>query len=123
MALREEVESLTGDGPWAPAADWIDEDTHLTLVMDVPGVAAEHLALQEEGDTVTVSGQRPAPERRLVAERPGGSFRRTLGFPEPVLPQSGEAQLIAGVLTVRFQKRHPTIDVGARELPENRGGP
>ncbi|MCP2013048.1 HSP20 family protein [Deinococcus sp. HSC-46F16] len=116
MTLREEVETLgTLGGPWTPPADWVDEDTHLRLLLDVPGVDPESLEMHEEGGAVTVAGRREAPARLLHGERPGGTFSRTLTFPEAVVPNSGEAQLAAGVLSVRFEKRHPTIEVATRE--------
>ncbi|WP_019010495.1 Hsp20/alpha crystallin family protein [Deinococcus aquatilis] len=120
MNLREEVETLGSARPWTPAADWIDNDSHLTLLLDVPGVNLDSLALSEEDDTVTIQGERPTPDQTLghvlSAERASGKFTRTLVFPEAVLPQSGEARLSAGVLTIQFEKRHPTIDATAQEL-------
>lgn len=118
MTLREEVETLAALGPWTPAADWCDGDSHLELHVDVPGVQADTLELFEEGDTVTVAGRRAEPARRLGGDRPSGTFRRTLTFPEPVLPQTGQASLSHGVLTVRFEKRHPTINVAADRMPD-----
>lgn len=115
MTLREEVETLGSGSPWTPPADWVDEDTHLLLLLDVPGVDPGSLELEEEGPNVTVAGRRDLPARRLGAERPGGTFARTLRFPEPVVPQSGQAHLAGGVLQVRFEKLHPTIDVDASE--------
>ena len=123
MNLREEVETLGGVGPWTPAADWTAEDSHLVLHLDVPGVLPDSLELLEEGNTVTVAGERPALERRLQGERPAGTFRRTFTFPDEVLPQTGEAHLLAGVLSVRFQKRHPTIDVNVSDLDEGAAQP
>ncbi|WP_034409164.1 Hsp20/alpha crystallin family protein [Deinococcus murrayi] len=117
MNLREEVETLGTLGAWTPPADWVDEDTHLRLLLDVPGVDPQSLEMQEEDGAVTVAGRRDVPLRLLSGERPGGTFRRTLPFPEAVVPGSGEAQLTAGVLSVRFEKRHPTIDV-----PSEHGG-
>jgi HSP20 family protein len=115
MTLREEVETLgVGAGPWIPAADWADEDAHLTLYLDVPGIDPDRLEMHEEDGMLTVAGERTAPEGLLSAERAAGIFRRVLAFPREVLPQTGEAQLAGGVLTVRFQKKHPTIDVGVR---------
>ncbi|MBB5375241.1 HSP20 family protein [Deinococcus metalli] len=116
MTLREEVETLGSGGPWIPAADWTDEDTHLILHLDIPGVSADSLELLEEGSTVTVSGERPALARLIGGDRPAGAFRRSFTFPQDVLPQTGEAQLRHGILSVRFQKRHPTIDVHAEDL-------
>ena len=118
MTIREGVENLTAPLPWTPAADWVDEGTHLLLLLDVPGVNPESLALSEEGETVTVSGERPAPSALLSSERPQGSFTRTLTVPEDILPQTAQAQLLGGVLSVRFEKRHPTIDVSSRSADE-----
>lgn len=111
MTLREEVETLSQAGDWVPAADWIDAGTHLHLLLDVPGVNPQSLHLSEEGSEVTVSGERERPAQVLLQGRPSGAFSRTLSFPEEVVPQTGEASLQAGVLTVRFEKVHPTIDV------------
>ncbi|WP_291424583.1 Hsp20/alpha crystallin family protein [Deinococcus sp.] len=115
MTIREGVENLSRPLVWTPAADWIDEGTHLLLLLDVPGVEADSLALSEGLHEVTLSGQRRAPayssNHLISAERPQGTFSRTLAFPEEVVPQTGEAQLQHGVLSVRFEKKHPTIDV------------
>ncbi|MGX9686603.1 Hsp20/alpha crystallin family protein [Deinococcus wulumuqiensis] len=123
MTLREEVEALAHDGPWTPAADWRDAGTHLELLLDVPGVDPASLALEEDGGQLTVSGERQdaAGEGRplLSRERPSGRFSRLLSFPEPVRPESGDATLAGGVLTVRFEKLHPTIDVTAHPAPGN----
>lgn len=119
MTLREEVELLGRGGPWQPAADWQDAGTHLVLLLDVPNVDAESLSLSEEGNTLTVTGERVAPRRLLYSERPAGAFERTLTFPEEVVPQSGQANLSGGVLTVTFEKKHPTIDIAADDLSED----
>ncbi|MVN88856.1 Hsp20 family protein [Deinococcus sp. HMF7620] len=116
MTLREEVETLSAPAVWSPAADWTEDDTHLLLCLDVPGVAAETLEVQEDGGQVTVAGHREAAPRLLSGERPSGPFSRTLTFPEAVLPQSGVASLSSGVLTIRFEKRHPTINVPSSDL-------
>lgn len=111
MTIREGVENLGQPGRWHPAADWVDSGTHLLLLLDVPGVNLDSLALEEQGNTVTVSGERDAPEHVLSAERPSGTFSRALHFPQDVLPQTGQASVKNGVLTVQFEKKHPTIDV------------
>lgn len=116
MTIREGVENLSQPTAWHPAADWIDEDSHLLLLLDIPGVDGESLALHEDGEQVTISGERPSPTRLISEERPSGSFSRTLPFPERVVPQSGQASLVQGVLTVRFEKLHPTINVTSDEV-------
>ncbi len=118
MALREEVEQLGTAFPWEPAADWHDLGTHLLLVMDVPGLDAEHLELLEEGDDLTIAGERGEvlDGELLSRERPGGRFVRTLSFPVPVRSGSAEASLSGGVLKVRFEKQRKTwLQLGTGE--------
>lgn len=111
MQLREEVEGFSATGPWEPAADWLDQGTHLLLVMDLPGLEPGNLQLSEQGDELTVAGERQTggEGEPLSRERAGGSFSRTLLFPEPVCPDSGQASLHNGVLSVRFEKRQKTL--------------
>lgn len=113
MNIREGVENLTQPIVWNPAADWADEGTHLLLLLDVPGIDADSISLSESDGTVTISGERSADLNWLSTERPQGSFNRTLAFPEEVVQRSGQASLVAGVLAVRFEKKHPTIDVSS----------
>ncbi|WP_407539394.1 Hsp20/alpha crystallin family protein [Deinococcus radiomollis] len=118
MNLREEVEQLGAAFPWEPAADWHDLGTHLLLVMDVPGLDAEHLELLEEGDDLTIAGERvEQPGGELLSrERPGGRFVRTLSFPAAVRAGSAEASLSGGVLKVRFEKGRKTwLQLGPSE--------
>lgn len=123
MTVREEAEGLLEHGEargFVPAADWLDGGSHLTLLLDVPAVEAASLEMEEDGDHLTVAGTRaslpPGAGRLLLSERRAGTFSRTLVFPEPVVPGSGEASLEAGVLRVCFTKLHPTIDAAYREL-------
>ena len=118
MNLREEVEQLGTAFPWEPAADWHDLGTHLLLVMDVPGLDAEHLELLEEGDDLTIAGERGEvlDGELLSRERPGGRFVRTLSFPVAVRSGSAEASLSGGVLKVRFEKQRKTwLQLGTGE--------
>ncbi|AWN23115.1 heat-shock protein [Deinococcus irradiatisoli] len=122
MQLREEVETLASGGPFAPDADWLDSGTHLTLIADVPGCSLESLMLEDDGEAVTLSGERLAlPESRgvLHRERRTGRFSRRLPFPVAVVSHSGEASLVSGVLSVRFEKVHKTIEAQEWEEPQD----
>lgn len=115
MQLRQEVEALSHGTPWVPPADWLETDTELLLIMDVPGVEKDAFELLEEENAIVVRGSRPAPEvdgAFLSVERPQGSFQRTFSLPVETVPGSGQAQVRAGVLVVRFEKRHKIIDHG-----------
>ena len=124
MTVREEAEALSqGEARgFVPLADWLDEGSTLTLLLDVPAVEPGTLEMQEDGGVLTVAGERaslpPEAGRLLLSERRAGRFSRTLAFPEAVVPGSGEASLQAGVLRVQFRKQHPTIDATYRELDD-----
>lgn len=113
MQLRQEVEALSDGAPWVPPVDFYETDDTLVLVMDVPGVEADAFELVEEEGGVTVRGQRARIDlggAALAVERPQGGFSRTLRLPVETLPGTGVANLRAGVLVVRFEKRHKIID-------------
>jgi HSP20 family protein len=113
MQLRQQVESIDGNTPWVPPVDWVESDTELHLVVDVPGVEPDAFELLEEGDRVTISGTRPTLDLGgtiLTGERPHGQFQRALSLPVETLPGTGRAQMRAGVLIVSFEKRHKIID-------------
>lgn len=115
MQLREQVETLTAGGLWEPAADWLETDDQLLLMLDAPGTEASGLDLSVDGDSLTVRGRRvdgELPGQLIERGRPGPVFERRLRFPREVVAGSGEASLRAGVLTIRFEKRHKTIEHG-----------
>lgn len=112
-AIRERVARLSA-GVWTPAADWYATDDAVILVVDVPGVDSSSLEVAVRSDTVTVAGERAdtALGAPTLRERPFGRFERSLRVPEPVEPDTGEAQCRGGVLEIRLRKLHRTIDVG-----------
>ncbi|MBB6096734.1 HSP20 family protein [Deinobacterium chartae] len=115
MKLRQEVENLEVGGPWSPAADWLETDTHLILLMDLPGVDPESLEVEESEEGLTLAGAREQLDLEgevLGRERPQGSFTRSLELPREIVPGSGEARLRNGVLVLRLEKRHKTINAG-----------
>lgn len=119
MQLREEIETLASGGPYSPDADWLSSGTHLTLITDVAGCSLESLILEDDGETLTLSGERsslPEDQDILHRERRTGRFSRRLPFPVAVVAQSGEASLVSGVLSVRFEKVNKTIEA------QNEGG-
>ena len=83
-------------------------DTYV-ITAAVPGLKAEDLHLEVLGDTVTLSGELPAPElgehdQWLLRERRSGKFVRTLTLPTEVEGAQAEASVEQGVLTVRLPK-------------------
>jgi len=111
-----------GGGFFRPPVDISYHDRVFTVRMDIPGIGPENISIEAMGNTLSITGTVPPPERpgpcRLM-ERPSGRFRRTLDFPGEVDVDRIEASLADGVLTVRVPvpslERDPTrIEVKVR---------
>ena len=75
----------------------------------VPGLNSDDLNLEVLADTVTIRGEVKAPEGQdggswLLRERRFGKFARTLTLPTEVDASHAEANVEAGVLTIRLPK-------------------
>jgi HSP20 family protein len=79
-----------------------------TVVAEVPGIALEHIDLTVMGDTLTIKGDRKAPEiaeeRYHRQERRFGYFNRLISIPERVGPEGISAVLKDGLLIVTLPK-------------------
>ena len=82
------------------------EDGYLVLV-DLPGIKSEDVAVELIDQVLTISGSRAPVEtgeaQRL--ERPSGSFVRRLTLPKGVDSEKVMAEYKEGVLEVRIPKR------------------
>jgi HSP20 family protein len=117
---------VAGAPRWTPAVDLVEREGSYVLVADLPGMAEDDIAIEVEGDTLTLSGARTLHEetRRehgvIRAERAAGSFRRTLTLPEGVDAERISASFDRGVLEVSIPKpeqakpRRVSIEVGRR---------
>ncbi len=96
------------DLAYAPVSvDVRDDGEAFVLSAQMPGVAAEDLKIEIEGDTISVRGEikpDPAEAEYLMRERFIGKVGRTLTMPVALDPDHTEAKLEAGVLTLRVSK-------------------
>jgi len=117
-----------------PPADILVTDEDVSVYMDVPGLTADNLEIELENDVLTVRGERPFPydtESRDFAlqriERSFGRFERVLRVPRGLDPESIEASLADGVLSLRIPRPEPVrprrIEVrqGARDATAGNG--
>jgi HSP20 family molecular chaperone IbpA len=93
---------------FTPPIDVIGTETELILELGIPGVGGEDVDIEQEGDSLIISGARPtdvALDGRIyfLAEMPRGPFRRQIRLP---LPTSGAPRLEVdkGVVRVRLTK-------------------
>jgi HSP20 family protein len=98
---------------FAPPADLVEDEDGITVYLDVPGVRPEDLEIELENDVLVVRGARPFPYRAeggegaavvRRTERGFGRFERSLRVPQGLDPNTVEASLRDGVLTLRIPK-------------------
>lgn len=106
---------------YVPAADILETENEIRLMMDLPGHDAASLQIKLEGDTLTVQSERKQETQSngyLRAERAHGVFARSFVFPNTVDPNKCEARYENGVLTVTLPKREEakprTINIKVR---------
>jgi HSP20 family protein len=78
----------------AALADVYENDDEILIVSDFPGVTSESLEVHLEGTQLTLEGKRA-----------GATLRRSFQVPATIDAAGVEANLNAGVLTVRLPKR------------------
>lgn len=105
-----------------PVDVYAEGDAYI-ITAAVPGLSPDDLKIEILDDVVTLQGEispdgKSEEGERLVHELYEGSFTRSLRFPEPLDPDSAEAQLENGVLKVRIMKseaaRPKVIEVKAK---------
>ena len=99
------------EAPRLPRLDVIEREAAYDVVLDMPGVAREHLDVVVEGRRLTVS-TRPAAaapvdaaQRILHRERGTCGYARSLLLPEELDDAQSKARLENGVLTLTLPKR------------------
>lgn len=113
--LQEEFDR--GFAPWSagiaqagfPAVNMWQGENSIALTAELPGFKADDIDMQVKEDTLTISGQRTAPEVGEKAvwhlrERPFGKFARTVRLPFRVDADSVEARFRDGVLEIELQR-------------------
>ena len=102
--------TVWGVGSRLPINIYADAEGY-TFVAVVPGMKADELSIETEGNTVKISGETIAPAlaadekvRTLRNEIGFGKFSRTFEMPEDIDADKIEASLESGVLTVRVPK-------------------
>ncbi len=104
-----------------PALNILEDDDHLFIEAEMPGVAPNALEVNVTDHTITVAGTRtidaPTDGTSIRRERSDVRFERTLRLPVAIEPDGIDACLSGGVLTVTLPKVRPArtrrIDVRA----------
>lgn len=94
--------------PPPPAADVIEEDEQVRVLVDLPGVHEKDLDLTLQGNSVVVEGDRRDPHPGTTPRKGEihyGKFRREVNLPCEVLAEDIDATLRNGVLEIRLPRR------------------
>ena len=93
--------------PWTggPLAMWQDED-HLWVEVEVPGVAEADVEVTVHKETLTIKVERKPEEGRryLYNSRSYGRSERAIALPEPVHSEAVQATLKDGILRIELPK-------------------
>lgn len=91
-----------------PALNVWEKQDKVFIEAELPGVLSEDLNVSVAGADLTISGNRKTREAIMGEwrrhERPSGQFSRSMSLPWDIAPDSVEAALRDGVLTITLTK-------------------
>lgn len=95
-----------------PALDLYEKDGRYMLDVSVPGYDPKDIAIEVNGNVLTVSGSHTESEEKKGAkfhrrEIRTGSFRRSVSLPQDIDPEKVDATINKGVLTVALSPSKP----------------
>jgi HSP20 family protein len=108
--LLDEVFRTGGNGSrvtgFTPLLDVRETEDDYVVMVDLPGVKSEDVSLEVNEQVLTIAGSRVPAEigDAQLAERPYGSFVRTLTLPKGVDSDQIKADYTDGVLTLHIPK-------------------
>ena len=121
--LMDEFIRSTGNGArvtgFTPLLDVRETDDAYLVMVDLPGVKSEDVTIEAHDQVLTISGSRVPVEtgESQLAERPYGSFVRSLTLPKGVDSDSIVADYRDGVLELHIPKpaeaKPRTIPIGS----------
>lgn len=100
-----------------PRTDIRESGDHFEIEVEMPGVSADAVALEVEGDELRIGGRRAdapaddsAPEPMyLVRERRTGTYHRIFRLGSQVDHEAIEGKMTDGVLRIRLQKHKSAL--------------
>ena len=110
--LGRDVSVAGGNGPtlaWLPEADFVDEDKHYVVRMDLPGLDRDDVEITLASNVLTIQGERKTEAERKdenvqVSERTYGRFLRRFNLLQEVDADHVDAKMKKGVLEIRLNK-------------------
>jgi HSP20 family protein len=95
---------------FSPAADVYEDENHVTLKLEVPGIDEKDLDIRVENNNLIIRGERKfekeeKEENFRRVERQYGSFVRSFSLPNTVDTDNIKADYDKGVLNISMPKR------------------
>ena len=92
-----------------PLLNLSEDEDHLYLTAELPGVSAEDLDISIHGDSLTLRGERKIPETDKKVnyhrrEREAGFFRRGVNLPVKIDSEHVKATVVNGILSMTMPK-------------------
>ncbi|MFN3973420.1 MAG: Hsp20/alpha crystallin family protein [Gemmobacter sp.] len=105
--------STTRNRPvWRPLTDIVETKDGVTLMIELPGVAAEHVDVALEKRVLTIRARSgvtvPETLRRVHAEYEAGDYERAFTLSDDFDAERIEAEMKNGVLTLRLPRSTAT---------------
>jgi len=109
---------------FVPAVDVYEDEHHVTLKAELPGVDPKDVDIRIENNVLTVRGERKFEKEEKEEnfhriERRYGSFMRSFTLPNTVNPDSVKADYENGLLKIQFEKR---AEAKPKQIQVNIGG-
>jgi HSP20 family protein len=125
----ESPEEALTTTPFAPPVDIYEDEHHITLKMEVPGIDEKDIDVRIEDNTLTVHGERKIEKEEKEenfrrVERQYGSFTRSFTLPSSVDPGQVSADYEKGVLKIKLAKKAEAkpkqikVNVGSEKILE-----
>jgi HSP20 family protein len=107
------------EGRWIPAVDISEDDDHLFVDVEVPGMKKEDIKVSLEHNVLSLKGEKKQEkevkeENYHRWERSYGSFARSFELPVPVQADKIKAKYRDGVLHIELPKAE---EVKPKEIP------
>jgi len=115
-----------------PPVDVYEDEHHLTLKAELPGIDPKDVDVRVENNILTIRGERKFEKEEKEEnfhriERRYGTFTRSFTLPNTVNPDSVKADYENGVLKIEFEKRAEAkpkqihVNVGQKMTLEGKG--
>lgn len=103
---------LSEHDTFSPAIDIKENEKHLTLNIEVPGIKKENLKITLQDNVLNVKGEKKKVSEEKEdnfyrSERVYGTFERSFTLPTEVDSENVDAKVIDGVLEIQLEKVQP----------------